>query len=317
MADKRMFTMKIVDSDAFLDMPLSSQCLYFHLNMRADDDGFVNNPRRIQRMIGASDDDMKLLIAKRFLLVFESGVVVIKHWRMNNYLRKDRYTPTQYQEEFHRLCVKDDGAYTEAENGLSTVGIPPGIPDGNHLATQVRLGKDRLVQGRLVVDNNDSKDYKLTDNKYADASNQELNEAEAKAAADLKFFAEKIGNAWNKTGFKKARKFRLDSKRGRAIEQAVAAYGLETVLSTIERAGKSEFLVQSGRITLDWFLDPDNLQKVLEGNYDERWVKGEQRMGGTSGAGGEEAGTGRISEAELRDRKHQAAKAKWGDLANK
>ena len=103
MAERRMFTQKIVDSDAFLDMPLTTQALYFHLNMRADDDGFVNNPKKIQRMICASDDDLKLLIAKRFLLAFENGVVVIKHWRMHNLLRKDRYNPTQYQEYMEQL----------------------------------------------------------------------------------------------------------------------------------------------------------------------------------------------------------------------
>ena len=87
MAEKRMFTQKIIDSDAFLDMPLSTQALYFHLNMRADDDGFINNPKRIQRTIGASDDDLKLLIAKRFVICFENGVIVIKHWKMHNTLR--------------------------------------------------------------------------------------------------------------------------------------------------------------------------------------------------------------------------------------
>lgn len=99
MAEKRMFSQKIIDSDAFLDMPLSTQSLYFHLNMRADDDGFINNPKKIQRMIGASDDDLRVLMAKRFVLSFDSGVIVIKHWRMHNTLQKDRYKPTQYQEE--------------------------------------------------------------------------------------------------------------------------------------------------------------------------------------------------------------------------
>lgn len=113
MAEKRMFTQKIIDSDAFLDMPLSTQALYFHLNMRADDDGFVNNPKRIQRTIGASEDDLKLLIAKRFVICFENGVIVIKHWRMHNTLRKDRYTPTQYQEELSRLKIKENKSYTE------------------------------------------------------------------------------------------------------------------------------------------------------------------------------------------------------------
>ena len=84
-----MFSKTIVDSDAFLDMPLSTQALYFHLSMRADDDGFLNNTKRIQRLIGATDDDLKLLVMKRFVIPFEDGVVVIKHWRMNNYIRTD------------------------------------------------------------------------------------------------------------------------------------------------------------------------------------------------------------------------------------
>lgn len=115
MANKRMFTMKIVDSDAFLDMPLSTQCLYFHLNMRADDDGFVSNPKRIKSLIGASDDDLKLLQAKRFVLSFEDGVIVIKHWRMHNTIQKDRYTATSYQDELSMLKIKENKAYSLTE----------------------------------------------------------------------------------------------------------------------------------------------------------------------------------------------------------
>lgn len=112
MANKRMFTMKIVDSDSFLDMPLSTQCLYFHLNMRADDDGFIGNPKRICKLIGCNDDDLKLLIAKRFVLVFDNGVIVIKHWRMHNTIQKDRYTPTTYCDELKQLGIKDNKSYT-------------------------------------------------------------------------------------------------------------------------------------------------------------------------------------------------------------
>ena len=171
MAERRMFAKTIVDSDAFLDMPLSAQSLYFHLAMRADDDGFINNPKKIQRMIGAADDDLKLLIAKRFVLVFESGVIVIKHWRLHNTLRKDRYKPTIYQEEFQKLSLKDDGGYTDRlpigcqtvakrlPNGNQLVdvskteekgeskeinGLDCGCQSGNQVATQDRLGKDRL-----------------------------------------------------------------------------------------------------------------------------------------------------------------------------
>lgn len=124
-----MFAKTITESDAFLDMPMSSQCLYFHLGMVADDDGFVNSPKKIQRMIGASEDDLKLLIAKRFLLPFDSGVVVIKHWKMNNFIRNDRYKPTVYQEEKALLTTNENGSYSL------------GIPNDNQRYTQVRLGK--------------------------------------------------------------------------------------------------------------------------------------------------------------------------------
>ena len=120
MADKRMFSKKITDSDAFLDMPLSTQALYFHLGMAADDDGFVNSPKRTQRIIGSSNDDFNLLIAKGFIIPFESGVVVIKHWKINNYIRSDRYKETAYTEEKSLLTTKENGAYTEAVNQLST-----------------------------------------------------------------------------------------------------------------------------------------------------------------------------------------------------
>ena len=131
MAERRMFAKTIIDSDAFLDMPLSAQALYFHLSMRADDDGFINNPRKIQRMIGCGGDDLKLLIAKNFVLLFDSGVVVIKHWRIHNYIRNDRYKETVYQEEKSLLTEKENKAYTL------------GIPNGSQMDTQVRIGKDR------------------------------------------------------------------------------------------------------------------------------------------------------------------------------
>ena len=103
-----MFSLQIVDTDAFMDMPLSSQALYFHLGMRADDDGFVSNARRIQKLVGASDDDLKILLMKRFLLAFESGVLVIKHWKISNYIQKDRYRPTLYNDEKSTLYMKKD-----------------------------------------------------------------------------------------------------------------------------------------------------------------------------------------------------------------
>lgn len=113
MAERRMFAKTIIDSDAFLDMPMSTQCLYFHLAMRADDEGFLNNPKKVQRMVGASEDDLKILLSKRFILAFESGVIVIKHWKIHNYIRGDRIVKTTYKEERALLDVKENGAYTE------------------------------------------------------------------------------------------------------------------------------------------------------------------------------------------------------------
>lgn len=177
MAERRMFTQKIVDSDAFLDMPLTAQALYFHLNMRADDDGFVNNPKKIQRMIGAAEDDLKLLIAKRFLLAFENGVVVIKHWRMHNLLRKDRYNPTQYQEQMEQLLLKDNGSYTEnieipmipePDNQAATTWQPL----GNQMATQDSIGKDSIEEYRI---DKSSTDKNRDNQKERDNDNNNFN----------------------------------------------------------------------------------------------------------------------------------------------
>lgn len=116
MAERRMFAKTIIDSDAFLDMPLSTQALYFHLSMRADDEGFINNAKKIAKMIGGTEDELKLLIAKRFIIPFESGVVVIKHWKIHNYIRGDRIKATVYQEEKLTITTKDNGSYTTIDD---------------------------------------------------------------------------------------------------------------------------------------------------------------------------------------------------------
>lgn len=151
MAERRMFAKSIIDSDAFLDMPTSAQCLYFHMAMRADDEGFVNAPRKIMRMVGAADDDARLLVAKKFIIPFDSGVVVIKHWRIHNYLRSDRFKPTNYRDERAALSVKSNGAYTldSGEADSDPVGDvseldTDGIPTVYQTDTQYRIGKDSL-----------------------------------------------------------------------------------------------------------------------------------------------------------------------------
>ena len=150
MSERRMFAKTIIDSDAFLDMPLSSQALYFHLSMRADDEGFINNPKKIQRMIGASDDDMKVLLAKNFIIALESGVIVIKHWKIHNYIRGDRLVKTVYADERAMLELKENGAYTLAGNimpsHVSQVSVTCQSSDsiGKDSIGKDSIGKDRI-----------------------------------------------------------------------------------------------------------------------------------------------------------------------------
>lgn len=248
-----MFTQKIVDSDAFLDMPLSTQALYFHLNMRADDDGFVNNPKKIQRMIGASEDDLKLLIAKRFLLAFENGVVVIKHWRMHNLLRKDRYNPTQYQEQKEGLLLKENGAYTEKveipaipepDDHLATTWQP----DDNQMATQDSIGKDSI--GKVRIDK-DRLDY----NGIKDAYNSLCPSLPSVRT--------------------------LSDARKKAIKARLNTYTVEDLHEAFKKAEASDFLKgkneSNWQADFDWILKDANLAKILDGKYDNRQSRSQNR----------------------------------------
>lgn len=156
MAERRMFSKSIIDSDIFLDMPLSTQCLYFHLSMRADDDGFVNKTKRIMRMIGSSDDDLRILIAKNFVLPFESGLVVITHWKVHNYIQKDRYRPSTEKEKL-LITVGKSGIYEylpeeNSEPLLEQKCIQPVSKVDTCCTQDGYVGKDRL--GKVRLDNN-------------------------------------------------------------------------------------------------------------------------------------------------------------------
>ncbi len=182
MAERRMFAKTIIDSDAFLDMPQSSQLLYFHLAMRADDDGFINNPKSIMRNVKCSEDDLKLLILKKFLIPFDSGVVVIKHWRIHNYIRGDRYKETKYKEEKATLFLDENNVYTRSKNNhvyqmdtngrqlvdqMDTNGRPMvDQMDTQYGDTQVRLGKDSIELGKDSIgkDRLDSNNESIVNN---------------------------------------------------------------------------------------------------------------------------------------------------------
>jgi len=147
MAQRRMFSLKIVDTDSFLDMPISARLLYYDLSMRADDDGFVDSPKKILKIIGCSNDDLRILVAKQYLIPFESGVCVIKHWHIHNLIRSDRYSETEYLSEKSQL-EKINNKYE------LTDGCQNRIPNGNQMATQVRIGK----VNKNICSSNDERD---------------------------------------------------------------------------------------------------------------------------------------------------------------
>ena len=267
MAERRMFTQKIIDSDAFLDMPLTTQALYFHLNMRADDDGFINNPKKICRMIGASEDDLKLLIAKRFVLAFEKGVIVIKHWRMHNLIRKDRYSPTQYEDEFMSLDIKDNGSYTEKMpqiQGIEEYGNQLATkwqPVGNQMATQDRLGKDSIGEvsvgkSSIVKDNIEEKE------EVKEEKNSTTNTCKQVAAL------------FNQICVSYPSVQSLSEARKKAIRARLKTYTLEDFEILFEKAEASDFLKGgNGRnwsANFDWLIRDSNMAKVLDGNYDNK-----------------------------------------------
>ena len=239
MAERRMFAKTIIDSDSFLDMPLSTQALYFHLSMRADDDGFLNNPKKIQRMVGCSDDDLKLLAAKNFIIPFDSGVVVIKHWKIHNYIRTDRYKPTVYQEEKALLEEKENQAYTL------------GIPDSNQVVyqveTQVRLGKDRIGKDRLGEVKESPTDYSLFQTVYNEKS---------KVLPKCKTMTE---------------------KRKKLARDFLKTFSYDQWTEICERANRSEFLTgrndRGWKADIDFLLRTDKAAKILEGFYEKASYK--------------------------------------------
>ena len=240
MAERRMFAKTIIDSDAFLDMPLTTQALYFHLSMRADDEGFINNPKKIQRMLGCTDDDCRLLIAKQFLLPFDSGVLVVKHWRIHNYIQRDRSKDTMYQNERKMLLVNPDKSYelTSVDTDCIQNGYKMDtscIQDSETLDTQVRLGKVRLGKDREIYMRHQHGAYKnvlLADDEY---------EKLKKEFADYEQRIERLSEYMASTG--KTYKSHLATIRSWARRDKKAA-GAETLKAVdeladfIERGGK-------------------------------------------------------------------------------
>lgn len=179
MADRRMFSKTVISSDLFIDMPVSAQLLYFHLGMCADDDGFVNNPKQIQRGVGCNIDDLKILQAKGFIISFDSGVIVITHWNINNQIRKDRYRETSFKNELSLIAKEENGVYITTDNQTAT----NRQPTDNHLETQYSIGKvsivkDSLGEGESEPNGSPSPPSKPHKKKYGEYKNVLLSDEE-------------------------------------------------------------------------------------------------------------------------------------------
>lgn len=241
MAERRMFAKKITESDAFLDMPSSTQMLYFHLSMNADDDGFVNNPKKIQRMCGASDDDFKLLVAKSFVILFESGIIVIKHWKMHNYIQSDRYKPTDYVDEKSMLGLKKNKAYTLDESKMDTRCIQD-VSVGKVSKGKDSIGKDKDIE----------------------VEPEEIEQVTCKH----------IVNLYHTTCVSYPKVKTLSDARKKAINARLKCYSIDDFKTLFEKAEASDFLKGSNdrdwSANFDWLIKDANMAKVIDGNYDNK-----------------------------------------------
>ena len=253
MASKRMFNLNVIDTDAFLEMPLSTQALYFHLNMRADDDGFVGSPKIICRTVGASEDDLKLLIAKRFILSFADGVIVIKHWRMHNNLSRNRYKETNYTEDKAMLRLKSNNAYTLDCSGSD-------IDDSRLIESSSRQIDAQKTQHRRNIDAQKTQPDKIREDK---------NRIDKGSIS-----CQQIADLYNDTCVSFPRVTTLSDARKKAIKARLNNYSIEDFENLFVKAEASTFLKggnnRNWSANFDWLIKDSNMAKVLDGNYDNK-----------------------------------------------
>ncbi|NCC96885.1 MAG: hypothetical protein EOM02_08600 [Synergistales bacterium] len=267
-----MLSLRVIDTDHFLEMPLSTQAVYLHLVMRADDDGFVANPKRILRMVGGCEDDLRLLITKSFVFYFDTGVCVIKHWRIHNLVRGDRYTPTMHKYERSLLEV-DNGQYERANVSVNV--IPEDIPavgeESYQMAPQVRLGKGRLGKTPPVVP---------PQGEDATSPGRSPDPEGVTGSQIIALWGELCPGHPQPTTWTKTRASALKGRLKEDRERRDLAWWRRY----FESIAESDFL--SGRAgtskgpffaSLDWVMKPTNMVKILEGNYANRANRSRQK----------------------------------------
>lgn len=243
-----MFAKSIVLSDDFLDMPATARCLYFTLNMLADDDGFVNSPKSIMRQCMATVDDMKILFAKCYLIPFDSGIVVIRHWRINNYLRCDRYIPTKYLEEKAQLLIEKDGSYSRIENQdeLRQKAEPIVIEEKTEITEQkIEVPKKTEKKIAPLVEREPRNDIERVEKEYL------INYSRLHNAGVLR----SPNPVMNWTVSRKITK------------EVIAKYGLETVIYAVRKSIDNNFCIQKG-YSLTTILSSGVLSELINGGRD-------------------------------------------------
>lgn len=231
MAEKRMFAKKVTDSDPFIEMSSAAQALYFHLNQSADDDGFSNQIQLAMMKSHASVDDLKVLLLKNFVIRFESGVIVIKHWRMHNTLRRDRYSPTSFQDELAMLNIKENLSYSLSDCGCQVVAER--LPDGCPSIDKVSIDKISKEKSSIPY--------------------------------------QQIADMYNNTCVSFPKVTTLSDKRKKAIKARLNTYTEDDFKRLFAMAEESDFLKgknnRDWQANFDWLISDGNMAKVLDGNY--------------------------------------------------
>ncbi len=248
MAERRMFAKTIIDSDSFLDMPLTAQALYFHLAMRADDDGFVNSPKKIQRMIQSGPEDMRCLEDNNFILPFENGVVVIRHWRIHNQLRSDRYKETVYTHEKKQLILENNGVYSLNKDFC--------IPNGNQTETQYSIDKDSIDKDNT----GDTHILEIT---------PEIEPSQTSFDDCVCEYEE----AYNTICDQLPKIQRITDSRRKAIKEFMEQFSIENFKEICRKANRSDFLTgktskNGWKADINYLLKQDVAVKILEGGFD-------------------------------------------------
>ena len=297
MAKRRMFSLNVVDTDKFLDMPVSSQLLYFHLGMRADDDGFVASAKKIAGISGCNIDDLKLLIEKGYIISFEDGVIAITEWYENNSIRKDRYCKSIYT-DYRRSLEVIDGKYrikTEENVTDDNQTTPKRQPNDNQTITErlsdglPRIGQDRIGQEKNTSGNNVTGCYQVLPEVtecYTEKEREKEVEIDLEKEKRDSTNYHEIISMYNDTCVSFPRVTKLSENRKKAIRARLKVYTPDDFKKMFEMAESSSFLKgansRNWSATFDWLINDSNMAKVLDGNYQDRQQSTPEHSGQSS-----------------------------------